>query len=167
MGINSLKLCISCLIIASFLFASCWSADTVRTTTKANIDSLKQVLKKKDLEFSNLSYNQGVKEAFLSFVAADGVMLRDNSMPTEGKTEIEKLYKNFSNDVSLTWKPLYADVAQSGELGYTYGLYTLTKNVTTDSTIVSRGTYVTVWKKQPDGSWKWALDCGTTGLPQE
>jgi ketosteroid isomerase-like protein len=62
----------------------------------------------------------------------------------------------------LSWKPAFEMIAESGELGYTYGYYTRTIKATG---VVSRGTYVTIWKKQKDGSWKFVLDTGTEGLP--
>ena len=49
--------------------------------------------------------------------------------------------------------PELADVAQSGDLGYTLGPWTITdKNRT-----VSAGEFVTLWRKQPDGKWKVAV----------
>jgi ketosteroid isomerase-like protein len=62
----------------------------------------------------------------------------------------------------LSWKPAFEKIAASGELGYTYGYYTRTIKSTG---VVSRGTYVTIWVKQKDGSWKFVLDAGTDGLP--
>jgi ketosteroid isomerase-like protein len=56
----------------------------------------------------------------------------------------------------LVWHPVMADVAQSGELGYTTGPWTLG----TATQTAAAGEYVTVWRKQPDGEWKFALDMG-------
>jgi ketosteroid isomerase-like protein len=63
----------------------------------------------------------------------------------------------------LAWYPLLADVAQSGELGYTTGPWTFTQNGET----MAAGDYITVWRKQPDGKWKFAIDMGIehTALP--
>jgi ketosteroid isomerase-like protein len=61
---------------------------------------------------------------------------------------------------SLEWEPLYADVAASGDIGYTTG-----PSVWTDHTPANRppyyGYYFSVWKKQPTGEWKVAFDVGT------
>jgi ketosteroid isomerase-like protein len=51
----------------------------------------------------------------------------------------------------LRWEPLGAEV--SGNLGYTYGLYRSSNGY---------GKYVSVWKKQRDGSWKIVVDAGNT-----
>jgi hypothetical protein len=44
-------------------------------------------------------------------------------------------------------------------MGYTYGIYTLIVN---DSAY--KGTYVTIWQKQADGTWKFVLDTGNEGV---
>ena len=56
----------------------------------------------------------------------------------------------------LTWHPVLADAAQSGDMGYTTGPWTLLQN----NRPVSAGEYVTVWRKQLDGRWKFAVDMG-------
>jgi ketosteroid isomerase-like protein len=33
--------------------------------------------------------------------------------------------------------------------------------------VISRGTYVTIWEKQKDGTWKFVMDTGTSGLPEK
>ena len=61
---------------------------------------------------------------------------------------------------TLTWVPIKADVARSGELGFTYGTYLLTiKNIGKEE-----GTYCTIWKKDKNHSWKFVLDTGNEGL---
>jgi hypothetical protein len=63
----------------------------------------------------------------------------------------------------LTWIPIRADVARSGELGYTYGTYILQlSNV--DKT---GGTYCTIWKKDKNKEWKFALSTGNDGVEPE
>ncbi|WP_460609220.1 Cif family virulence factor [Hymenobacter terrigena] len=56
----------------------------------------------------------------------------------------------------LTWYPVLADAAQSGDMGYTTGPWTMLQN----NRPVSAGEYVTVWRKQLDGRWKFAVDMG-------
>jgi ketosteroid isomerase-like protein len=64
------------------------------------------------------------------------------------------------SSVQMTWEPQGGDIAASGELGYTYGIYELRDG----GDNVQRGTYVTIWKKQEDGKWKFVLDSGNQGL---
>jgi ketosteroid isomerase-like protein len=54
----------------------------------------------------------------------------------------------------MTWEPKGANVALSGEMGYTYGVYSVKPN---DKDTVLYGTYVSIWKQQTDGKWKFVL----------
>ena len=117
-----------------------------------------------DRAFSALSEKEGMIKAFLEYIADDGVVLRDNSYPSAGKSELVKYYEGKSDtSFTLTWEPLFEKLAEGGDLGYTYGIYTHTVNATG---AISKGTYTTVWQKQSDGRWKWVLDTGNQGLPE-
>jgi len=115
-----------------------------------------------DKDFSALSQQQGMKKAFLTYMDSNAVMLSANHMPTVG----DELLKHYSqvNDSSfvLTWEPLNGSIAKSGDLGYTYGVYTL-KSKNGDTT-AHQGTYTTIWKRQNNGTWKFVLDTGNEGL---
>lgn len=123
-------------------------------------EQLKEELIQTDLDFSEMSLKQGMNSAFAAFVAEDGVLLRPGSMPITGKTSIEELLlKVDDTSFHLTWEPLYARVAASGDLGYTYGVYKMQAK-SADTTL--SGTYVSIWI-QEEGEWKWVLDTGNEG----
>ncbi len=89
--------------------------------------------------------------------------MRDNFYPDKGRIALTERYKGKSDtSFILSWEPIYAKISGSGDLGYTYGTYTSTVRATGE---ISKGTYVTVWEKQADGTWKFVLDTGTEGLP--
>lgn len=112
-----------------------------------------------DKEFSELSRSVGMNAAFMEYIAEDGIILRSNNMPFVGKKMIGELFKGDDTSFTLTWEPLSAEIAESGELGYTYGTYLLTAGDTEQ-----KGTYVSIWKKDKNGNWKLALDSGNEGL---
>jgi len=114
-----------------------------------------------DRAFSKLSEETSIEEAFLIYAAENAVILRDNQMPIIGKADISKSFEGLSGDVVLTWEPLDGEISKSGELGYTYGIYEFKSD-----TSVSKGTYVSIWKKQRDGSWRYALDTGNEGISE-
>jgi ketosteroid isomerase-like protein len=96
-------------------------------------------------------------------MAEDGVILRDNSLPSKGLKALKERFASRSDtSFVLRWEPLFEKISESGDIGYTYGIHTMLEKATGR---VSGGTYVTVWQKQPDGSWKFVLDTGTEGLP--
>ncbi|HSO88434.1 MAG TPA: nuclear transport factor 2 family protein [Draconibacterium sp.] len=113
-----------------------------------------------DRKFSATSVEKGFNIAFIEFAHHDAVLLRENSMPVVGKESVIKLFeKADTSGVQFTWEPLAGDIAKSGELGYTYGIYTFTKD-----TLTKNGTYVSIWKKDGAGDWKFVLDSGNEGI---
>ena len=65
---------------------------------------------------------------------------------------------------SLTWQATRADVAASGDLGYTAGNYTLKIPNANGVLINDHGKYVTAWKKI-NGAWKVIEDSATSDIP--
>jgi ketosteroid isomerase-like protein len=58
------------------------------------------------------------------------------------------------------------DVAKDGEMAYTRGPYQLTvSNPKTKKPVTDKGTYLTVFKKQADGSWKAVEDFTASEIP--
>ena len=57
------------------------------------------------------------------------------------------------------------DVAASGDLGVTWGFYTVERQDPVAEEGKAYGKYVTVWRKQADGRWKATLDIGNPGPP--
>jgi ketosteroid isomerase-like protein len=117
-----------------------------------------QELQRADQDFADFSKKHGMRKAFLEFIDDEGVMMHDNSMPLRGAPAIEYISSMNDSSVSLTWEPLGGEVATSGELGYTYGVYEMK-----DSANVQEGTYVTIWKKK-NGKWKFVLETVNQGL---
>lgn len=117
---------------------------------------LEKELIKTDQDFSQMSVEKGMKEAFLAYAADSVIMLRQGKLPLFGKTELINHFKTIPDkQVHLQWVPVVAEA--SGTLGYTFGKWEL--RITGKDT-VEYGTYVTVWKKFPDGKWKYVLDGG-------
>ena len=123
------------------------------------------VLLEVDREFSSLSLMEGMHKAFLSFMADSGVLLRNDAYPLKGRYNLARLFEK-SGDTSfvLTWEPVFEKISGDGSLGYTYGIFT---DKTKNTGEIRKGTYVTIWEKQKDGSWKFVLDTGTQGLPDD
>ena len=119
-----------------------------------------QVLADADIAFSDFSVKHGIQKAFIEFVHDSVVLLKDKTMPIVGKLSLIESYKGKSDSgVVLTWKPEKAFIAKSGELGYTYGFWIFIAAGDT-----TQGTYLTIWKKDADGQWKYCADTGNEGL---
>ena len=128
---------------------------------KNRVDS--KVLSETDRFYSSLSAEKGMNAAFLAMFDSSGVMLRANRMPVEGYEAIRALLMSESDSTfTLTWEPMFANMAASGDMGYTYGTYKITSKAT--DSITGVGKYATIWQKKSDGKWKAILDTGNPGL---
>ncbi len=114
-----------------------------------------------DLAFSDMCRQVGMKKAFLQYIDNEGALLRPDHLPIVGAEAIN--YISFLSDTSytLSWKPVHAEIAASGDLGYTYGTFKLQLP---DTTLT--GTYVNIWKKEKDGEWKFVLNSDNPGTKE-
>lgn len=117
-----------------------------------------------DREFSRQSAENGSNKAFLSYIDDSCVILRPNKIPIHGRKKIEEMFSKPDTSMTLRWVPLFGEVSESGELGYTYGIYTIDLDSPVGKAETKEGTYVTIWKKDPNGKWKFVLDTGNQGL---
>ena len=120
-------------------------------------ETLKSELFAVEKEFCDMAQSEGVQNAFVHF-AADSAVVQRKSQLVKGKESIKHQYESFPRDVKLLWKPDFADVSTSGDLGYTYGKYTYTTTDSLGHTTQSEGIFHTVWKRQPDGQWRFVWD---------
>jgi ketosteroid isomerase-like protein len=117
-----------------------------------------------DREFSRLSIEKGAHESFLAYIDDSCVLLRPNRTPVVGRQKIKEMYCTPDTSFTLHWEPLNADISSSGDLGYTYGVYTVEMDSPEGTLVTKEGTYVTIWKKDRNGNWKFVLDTGNQGL---
>jgi ketosteroid isomerase-like protein len=121
------------------------------------------VLVKIEGEFMKAAADHG-SQGYLSYYADDAVEVPNGTALLQGKAEIAKTMGFLDTpDNHLTWTPVGAGIAASGDLGYTYGTYKFATKDKDGKPVVDHGKYTTIWKKQKDGSWKVALDMGNSG----
>ena len=96
-------------------------------------------------------------EKFASFYTDDASLLLQDMPAVTGKEAIAKSIKGMMSDpnFSLTFQGSRFDVAKSGDLGFSQGSYTMTMtNPKSKKAVTDKGKYLTVFKKQTDGTWK-------------
>lgn len=102
---------------------------------------------------------------FAEWFAEDGVALGNGAAPLIGKVAIAKS-ANWSPKVyQLSWTPTEALMGPSGDMGYTWGHFEGHSKDANGNDVVTSGRYITMWRKQPDGSWKVVLDAGANEPP--
>ena len=111
-----------------------------------------------DEAFCANAQKAGPGAAFLSLVTDQAKMLGIKTVT--GLAAVHAGFDHWPAGATLTWEPSFAESSDAGDLGYTYGRYVFRMKVKNVDTDVESGTYVTIWKRQPDQSWKIVLDGG-------
>jgi len=110
---------------------------------------------------------KGGGAAFAKWFADDGVTLSNGKAPVVGQAAIAVDANWSSADYLLTWKPEGGRMSPAGDMGFTWGHYEGHFKEKDGSPGVVSGRYMTVWKKQADGSWKVALDASNNEPPKK
>ena len=131
---------------------------------EADIGAEKDSLMETDRQFSKLSIEKGTKTAFDYYMTDSTIMYQNRSHPIKGRDAINE---TMDNEGRLEWEPFHADIGASADLGYTLGKWTYTYADSTGAEKKTFGYYCSIWKKQPDGSWKFVFDGGVQGPPDE
>jgi ketosteroid isomerase-like protein len=121
-----------------------------------------------DKAFSDLSVAKGRHAAFLAYMTDDVRLYDGEHPPLLGKKAVEAYYATVEKsdpayaNVRLEWTPLEAEASPDGMMGWTRGTWIWTQKKPDGATAKLTGYYVTGWRKQPDGSWKFDIDIGGT-----
>ena len=102
--------------------------------------------------FAKASVEKGMMDAFRAFIADDAILFRPG--PVSGK---QWLGTRPNPPITLDWRPIHADIARSGDLGWTTGPFEITRPGSAEKT---HGHYMTIWRKQPDGKFRFVIDIG-------
>jgi ketosteroid isomerase-like protein len=144
------------LCIFTFLFIS---FDSVSQTNPSKSTGLIEEIRKIEKQFENDLNKMGAAFAFEKYAAPNAVIKRQNDSLIHGPKAIRQYY---STDIYKTakafWSPDYIDISQDGTMAYTYGKYHWKMSGKPGEVQEYRGIFHTVWKKQPDGTWKYVWD---------
>ncbi|PSJ76875.1 hypothetical protein C7N43_11490 [Sphingobacteriales bacterium UPWRP_1] len=131
-----------------------------KTVPAIDLKKAKTELLDTDRAFSNMCGQQGMKAAFLYYAADEAIKMTEGRFPQVGKTELKAFFDAAPGAAAATqlkWEPIKVDIAASGDMGYTFGNWQFAQKDTT-----MYGYYVSIWKKQPNGTWKYVLDAGNS-----
>lgn len=144
-------------LVFMIIFAIGQIASAQKISNQATLDSLVAA----ERAFASASVAKGTREAFIMNLADDGILFRPHAV--KGK---QWMMNQQARPGLLTWQPIYADVSASGELGYTTGPWEFRRNGPDDKE-VAHGNFISLWKKQADGTWKVVVDTGISNSPPE
>ncbi|MEO6683619.1 MAG: hypothetical protein ABIN48_12425 [Ginsengibacter sp.] len=146
----------SFLLGCAFLLGSCdLITPPSSKTTSVTIDEIMEA----DKEFSDMSKHIGIRKAYTEFMSDEGVLLRPGFLPISGAEAVDYLSTIEDDEYELSWEAEGGMIASSGDLGFTYGVYSLKTGDT-----VYKGTYTNIWKKNGNGPWKYVLNTSNSGI---
>ncbi|MEE9464729.1 MAG: nuclear transport factor 2 family protein [Candidatus Neomarinimicrobiota bacterium] len=118
-----------------------------------------------DREFSLYSVETNAAEAFRHYLDRESLQLPHLSAPIFGR---DAIYEGMVGDTyQLSWEPVAGEVAESGDLGWTWGNYELRFEDDDGQPVARHGKYLNVWRLQPDDSWKVIVDMGNSNPPMD
>jgi ketosteroid isomerase-like protein len=117
------------------------------------------VLMKMDSDFAKATQERRL-EGWMEFMADDVVLRRgQNLVGREAvRTALTPEWANPKH--KLNWAPVAAHMAAGGKVGYTWGKWDGEFPDEKGNVTRLTGTYITIWGKQKDGSWKVMWDGG-------
>lgn len=138
------------LLVASLSLSLCFHLHAQKT-----IDGLIAA----ERSFAQYALDKNAKQAFLKFADTSGLQFA-NGNPIKST---ELWAKREENKTVLKWQPQFAEIAASGDFGYTTGPWTFQSS--DKDTITGRGQYTTVWHATENGEWKFLVDYGHNYSP--
>ncbi|MBY0564138.1 MAG: nuclear transport factor 2 family protein [Hyphomonadaceae bacterium] len=106
-----------------------------------------------DRAFNAMAQSEGVPAAFARYAAEDGLIVTSTQI-LNGRAGISAYYQNWPPGAQLQWAPETGRVSARGDMGWTWGnaVYIAPDGARTPTR------YVTVWKRDYDGQWRFAFD---------
>lgn len=136
----------------------------VLTTMSFAADRDPRVLMQAERAFAKATAERGV-DGWMEFMAPNAVEL--SAEPLVGLDQIRAgMTKQFKlPGFKITWEPTKAEFLGQGDVGYAVGRYEVSFTGDDGKPHVSKGSYLTTWQQQRDGSWKVVSDIGSSDPP--
>ncbi len=125
------------------------------SATSARGSDALRTIQDADAAFAAFAADSGPGPAFARYAADDAMLLGARPAPPRGPNEIRAVFAGGPPSV-YAWAPVRALGVATGGLGFTIGESTVTQNGQ-----ASRGKYLTVWRQEADGRWKYIFDLGS------
>lgn len=115
--------------------------------------------------FCAMAKAKGLNAAFAYFAAPDVGFIDTDPRKFRGPAAVQERIGPDQPGVSLQWSASFTDVSDDGTMGYNYGRYESRVSGAGGQERVRGGWFLTIWKRQPDGSWKYVMDNGAPDRP--
>lgn len=127
-------------------------------------EALKAQLAKMEDAFCAMAKTKGIRAAFEYYAAPDVAFIDTDPRQYRGLAAVRARIGPDRPGVTLTWSALFTDVSDDGTLGYNWGRYEA-RFPDEGRETVRTGFFLTIWKRQPDGTWRYVMDTGAPDKP--
>ncbi|HZZ34452.1 MAG TPA: SgcJ/EcaC family oxidoreductase [Caulobacteraceae bacterium] len=152
-------------LVAAMTLAACGKSDD----DSAAGQTAKDVQGIKDAETAVVdAYKAKNVEGVVSFYASTAVLQLPGETPTKGSDQLRYVFRQALGDpaAGLSLKSERVEVSAAGDLGYSQGTFSQTAtDAATRKPATMSGSYVEVFRKTANGSWKAIEDIGTPTTP--
>jgi uncharacterized protein (TIGR02246 family) len=133
------------------------------------VDVAAEEAKIRELEAANVK-NWAAKDVdkLLAFYAEDATLMAAGMPAMKGKAAMKPVLQMLLADpnLKLEYSAQRVEIAKSGDVAFSQGTYQMMlTDPKTKKTITDKGSYVTGYRKQADGSWKAVSDINVSELP--
>jgi len=157
--------------MAVFIFRKTQNQDQVKkiltcilfVSVSASAQNALQQMVAAEKAFAAFTEKHTVKEGFLLYMDSAGVLFRNG----KAVRAIDVFAKQPATAGVLNWKPDFAVMGSSGDMGISSGPYSFRQ--TMNDTVVSAGHFSSVWIRKGNGEWKNRVDLGVNydkNIPQ-
>lgn len=107
-------------------------------------------------------------DKIVSYWSDDAFVMQEGQGPLKGKREIRQMVEESFKipGFSISWQPESVEVSDNGDMAYMIENAQVTFTDSTGKHVTQYNKAVTIWRKQPDGSWKNAVDISTADPSQ-
>lgn len=128
-------------------------------------EKLKKEVAAMEDAFCAMAQEKGLLAAFEKFAAPDVAFIDTDPRKYRGLEAVRQRMGPDQPGVKLTWTASFTDVSDDGTMGYNYGRFESRRPGPDGQEIVRGGFFLTIWKRQPDGTWKYVMDTGAPDRP--
>ena len=130
-----------------------------------DLEAEKNLLMQRDKEWARLAFEGRHIEGIVSFWTDDAIVLAPGLLPVIGKTALREYVEGTFQipGFKINWISTAANISPDGKLAYLFGDNSVTMPGPDGQSTTTTGRAITIWRKEPDGQWRCAVDIWNAG----
>ncbi len=132
-----------------------------------NLVAEKERLLRRDAEWAEIAFEGQDVERILSYWTDDAVVLAPGLQRISGKAALREYVQGSMRipGFKITWESKEAELSPDGQLAYVFSRNAVTLNDADGTPVTTDGRGVTIWRREPDGEWRCAVDIWNVESP--